>query len=43
LSHLYLLLQAVGLAIEGLLLDIPVRDLTLYEVGLEDEMILRRI
>lgn len=39
----FFLLQALGLTIEGLCLGTPVRDLTLYEVGLEDEKILGRI
>ncbi|KAK3360471.1 hypothetical protein B0T25DRAFT_602068 [Lasiosphaeria hispida] len=39
----FFILQAVGLTIEDLALDAPIRDLTLYEVGLEDEMIMGRI
>ncbi|KAK1759454.1 membrane bound O-acyl transferase family-domain-containing protein [Echria macrotheca] len=39
----FFLLQAVGLTLEGLFLDTPVKDLTLYEVGLEDEMLMGRI
>jgi lipoprotein signal peptidase len=40
---IFFILQAVGLTIEGLFLETPVRDITLYEVGLEDERILGRI
>ena len=40
---MFFVLQAVGVTLEGLFLDTPVRDLTLYEVGLEDEMLIGRI
>lgn len=39
----FFILQAVGVTIEELFLLTPGRDLTLYEVGLEDEMIMGRI
>lgn len=39
----FFLLQALGLTIETLFLDTPVKDITLYEVGLEDELILGRL
>ncbi|KAK4450072.1 hypothetical protein QBC34DRAFT_403710 [Podospora aff. communis PSN243] len=39
----FFILQAVGLTIESLFLITPARDITLYEVGLEDEMIIGRL
>ncbi|KAK0643619.1 hypothetical protein B0T16DRAFT_392117 [Cercophora newfieldiana] len=39
----FFILQALGITIEELFLLTPGRDLTLYEIGLEDEMIMGRI
>ncbi|KAM7184806.1 hypothetical protein V8F20_012051 [Naviculisporaceae sp. PSN 640] len=39
----FFLLQALGLTMETLFLDTPVKDITLYEVGLEDELIMGRV
>lgn len=39
----FFVLQATGLTVEALFLDTPVKDITLYEVGLEDEMVMGRI
>ncbi|KAK3326687.1 hypothetical protein B0H66DRAFT_551507 [Apodospora peruviana] len=39
----FFILQAVGLSVETLFLDTPVKDLTLYESGLQDEMMMGRI
>lgn len=39
----FFMLQALGLTVENLFLTTPGRDLALYEVGLEDEMIMGRL
>ncbi|KAM7187536.1 hypothetical protein V8F33_011183 [Rhypophila sp. PSN 637] len=39
----FFLLQALGLTVETLFLDTPVKDITLYEVGLQDELIMGRV
>jgi len=39
----FFMLQALGLTVENLFLTTPGRDLALYEVGLEDEMIIGRL
>lgn len=39
----FFILQAVGLTVETLFLDTPVKDITLYEVGLGDELMMGRI
>ncbi|KAK4214257.1 hypothetical protein QBC37DRAFT_156703 [Rhypophila decipiens] len=39
----FFLLQALGLTVETLFLDTPVKDITLYEVGLQDELVMGRL
>jgi Membrane bound O-acyl transferase family len=40
---MFFILQALGLTLEIFFLETPVRDITLYEVGLQDERYLGRI